>query len=104
MPARYAYSKAIKLKAEKIERCLSDSGTTLQVDCDDIQAHVQGYLDTTRAARFLSVSPRTLEDWRYRGGGPLYRKIGKSVRYAVRDLITFADSSIHMNTGSLAPA
>jgi hypothetical protein len=62
------------------------------------------YLDTVQAAEFLAVSPRTLEDWRYRGGGPLFRKIGRMVRYTVRDLIAFADACIRTNTAGAAPA
>jgi hypothetical protein len=34
------------------------------------------YLRTTEAARFLGLSPRTLEKHRIYGTGPAYRKIG----------------------------
>lgn len=34
-------------------------------------------LTTRQAAEVLGVSPRTLEDWRLRGGGPVYRKVGR---------------------------
>ncbi|HWX28055.1 MAG TPA: DNA-binding protein, partial [Steroidobacteraceae bacterium] len=34
------------------------------------------YLRTAEAARFLSLSPRTLEKHRTFGTGPAYRKIG----------------------------
>jgi len=46
------------------------------------------YLRTAEAARFLSLSPRTLEKHRIYGTGPAYRKIGARVVYAVSDLST----------------
>jgi len=39
------------------------------------------------AAKYLGVSHRTLQNWRIRGGGPRYVKIGqRTVRYRVREL------------------
>lgn len=43
-------------------------------------------LDTRAAADFLSVSPRTLEGMRVRGGGPRFAKVGGSVRYRIASL------------------
>lgn len=43
-------------------------------------------LDTDRAARVLRVSPATMRQWRTRGVGPAYYKIGRTVRYRVIDL------------------
>src|SRR5262249_59988188 len=40
------------------------------------------YLRTAEAARFLGLSPRTLEKHRIYGTGPAYRKIGARVVYA----------------------
>lgn len=61
-------------------------------------------LTTTEAAAFLAVSHRTLEDWRLRGGGPRFRKMGRLVRYHTADLISFADQDIRENTGATALA
>jgi predicted DNA-binding transcriptional regulator AlpA len=44
------------------------------------------YLRTPEAARFLSLSHRTLEKHRTYGTGPAYRKIGGRVVYALADL------------------
>ena len=41
------------------------------------------YLGTAEAARFLSLSGRTLEKHRTYGTGPAYRKIGGRVVYAL---------------------
>jgi len=47
-------------------------------------------LNQKQAAELLGVSPRTLENWRQRGGGPPYTKIGKSrVVYESEDLDAF---------------
>ena len=43
-------------------------------------------LRTPDAARFLGISNRTLEKHRTYGTGPVYRKIGGRVVYAVEDL------------------
>ena len=61
--------------------------------------HFGGFLTTVEAASFLNLSNRTLEDWRLRGGGPAFRKLGRAVRYAVADLNAFADGSTWRTTG-----
>ena len=63
-------------------------------------------LSTTEAAHFLGVSPRTLEDWRLRGGPLPFRKLGRRlVRYLASDLLTFVREAARANTGcSTAPA
>ncbi|HEX9228122.1 MAG TPA: helix-turn-helix domain-containing protein [Arthrobacter sp.] len=43
---------------------------------------------TAEAATFLTLSPRTLENWRARqkGEGPPFKKLGTAVRYDVAAL------------------
>jgi hypothetical protein len=67
------------------------------------------YLRTTEAARYLSLSPRTLEKHRHFGTGPAYRKIGGRVIYAVADLDAWADVGTRTSTsgpgiGTVLPA
>jgi hypothetical protein len=67
------------------------------------------YLRTSEAARYLSLSPRTLEKHRIYGTGPAYRKIGGRVIYAVADLKAWADvgtrtSTSDPGTGTVLPA
>jgi hypothetical protein len=67
------------------------------------------YLRTVEAARYLSLSPRTLEKHRTYGTGPAYRKIGGRVVYAVVDLNAWADigtrrSTSDPGTGTVLPA
>jgi hypothetical protein len=49
------------------------------------------YLRSREAERFLGLSSRTLQKHRTRGTGPIYRKIGACVVYALDDLKAWAD-------------
>jgi hypothetical protein len=44
------------------------------------------FYSNEEAADFLRLSPRTLEKYRVRGGGPSFRKLGRRVVYALCDL------------------
>lgn len=44
------------------------------------------FVDTIKAARILRISVGTLRQWRLRGTGPAYYKIGRTVRYKLSDL------------------
>lgn len=61
-------------------------------------------LTGAEAAGWLGVSIRTLEDWRLRGGGPIYHKLGKRlVRYSPDDLDAFVAEGARTNTGGGVP-
>jgi predicted DNA-binding transcriptional regulator AlpA len=67
------------------------------------------YLRTPEAARFLSLSGRTLEKHRTYGTGPKYRKIGGRVVYALEDLQAWANLGAKTSTtdpgvGKVLPA
>ena len=51
------------------------------------------FVDEFIAAEYLGRAVRTMRNDRYRGGGPLFRKFGCSVRYSMRDLIAYASRS-----------
>ena len=58
-------------------------------------------LDTERdAAAYLNVSPRTLQAWRLRGGGPEFVKLGASVRYDRDALDRFITERTRANTAA----
>ena len=59
-------------------------------------------LNENQAAEFLGLSVRTLQAWRVRGGGPLYVKIGRSVRYQRRQLLDFQKAHTVASTAALA--
>lgn len=50
------------------------------------------FLNNEQAARFLNLSPRTLEKQRVIGDGPRFRKFGRRIVYAVADLQAWADA------------
>ena len=57
---------------------------------------------TEEAAERLTVSKATLEAWRCRGGGPVFLKLGKAVRYRLSDLDAFTESRLMNNTSKKA--
>lgn len=50
------------------------------------------YLKSPDAAAYIGVSHRALEGLRYRGTGPKYSKVGRSIFYSVKDLDVFMAS------------
>lgn len=56
------------------------------------------FLRTPEAARHLGLSGRTLEKHRTYGTGPIYRKIGGRVVYALADLQAWADRGAKAST------
>jgi len=54
-----------------------------------IETDLNTALNETQAAELLGVSVRTLQAWRVRGGGPLFCKINRSVRYQRHQLAKF---------------
>ena len=56
-------------------------------------------LRQTEAASYLNLSPRTLENWRYRGGGPKYARLGsRLVVYRREDLDDFISERVVTST------
>jgi len=49
-------------------------------------------LDTREAARFLGVSPQTMEGWRVDEVGPAFIKVGRLVQYRMSDLEAWLES------------
>ena len=57
-------------------------------------------LDEKEAAASLSVAVQTLRNWRWKGEGPRYVKVGaRLVRYRRGDLVAFIEAS---STGKVA--
>jgi excisionase family DNA binding protein len=51
------------------------------------------------AANILRVSLTSLRRWRREGRGPVYRKLGRTVRYRPEDLADFVGSALRRETG-----
>jgi hypothetical protein len=62
------------------------------------------HLDQKELADRWSISPRTLEQWRWQGKGPKYLKIGGRVVYRLHDVEHFEAQHLHANTVSPLPA
>jgi hypothetical protein len=56
------------------------------------------FVATREAGVFLGLSPRTLEKHRVYGAGPVYRKLGGRVVYAIEDLEGWADLGMRRST------
>ncbi|MCB2226207.1 MAG: helix-turn-helix domain-containing protein [Desulfarculaceae bacterium] len=59
-------------------------------------------LKTSPAADYLGLSRRTLENLRYRGGGPRFIKLGSAVRYRREDLDAWVEAGLQESTASPA--
>lgn len=80
---------------------VSDDGRALPVIIKDtIMAaeHAARLLRTEEAARYLGLSGRTLEKHRSYGTGPVYRKIGGRVVYAMADLVAWSERGARLST------
>ena len=49
-----------------------------------------GFFDTSRAADYLGLSPRTLDGYRVSGDGPAFHRFGNRERYRRADLDAWA--------------
>lgn len=79
---------------------------------DNLEVHIpegdaewwQSLIDEREAATFLSLSARTLQGFRYRGGGPLAIVISaRCVRYRRRDLLEWARKRLRNSTADNRP-
>ena len=60
---------------------------------------VKEVFNEKEAADYLCLSPKTLQKWRYVGGGPEYRLVGhRRVVYLLKDLRSFLDLRIRHST------
>ncbi len=55
-------------------------------------------LDQNQLADRWHISPRTLEQWRWRGVGPRYLKIGARVIYPFDHVEDYETKNLHANT------
>jgi excisionase family DNA binding protein len=66
------------------------------------------YLTSQEAAEYLGVTDRAMIEWRRRGGGPPYVRLGGSrsgrVRYDVREIDAWMRAQTHAHTAAEAAA
>jgi predicted DNA-binding transcriptional regulator AlpA len=63
-----------------------------------LAAKTEILLRTDQAAEVLGFSPRALEAWRCRGGGPRYVRVGRSIRYRPSDLEAWTQARLCSST------
>lgn len=52
----------------------------------------------SEVAEFLGVSVRTLQGWRWRGGGPSFHRVGSAIRYDMADVRAWLESQRRTST------
>ena len=60
-------------------------------------------LDEKQAAALLKLSVKCLQNWRVRGGGPPFVKLGRSIRYEVSALEAFVQEGVRRSTSDPGP-
>ncbi|MHA7142960.1 helix-turn-helix transcriptional regulator [Arthrobacter sp. Sr33] len=63
---------------------------------------VDGLMTTADVARYLQVSEGTVENLRGSLSGPQFIRIGRSVRYRLRDLDAYLDANARVQPAYLA--
>lgn len=65
-----------------------------------IQAHTntRSVMTVQQAANYLGLAVSTLNKWRCYGDGPLFIKMGRSVRYRIKDLNDYVEGSLAEST------
>ncbi len=58
-------------------------------------------LGESETAQMLSVSTRTLQAWRLKGGGPVFVRCGRAVRYRRKDLVAWMDANVVASTSQV---
>ena len=58
------------------------------------------HINQVQLARRWSLSPRTLERWRWRDQGPVYLKVGGRVLYRLEDVEAFERDSVRQPTAT----
>lgn len=54
----------------------------------------QQFLTTPQAAEYIGLHKSTLDTWRCRGEGPRFVKLGRAVRYRIKDLDAYIESRL----------
>ena len=66
-----------------------------------IERMVVKHLNQVELSRRWSLSPRTLERWRWLGEGPAYLKIGGRVVYRLEDVEAYEAENLRASTSAM---
>jgi len=83
-------SNNLNLDKKEVKNKISEIKTIKKTNFADLDSEL--HIDEKKAAEFLGISPRTMQGYRSKGGGPKFRKIGqRTVRYKIKDLIDWTN-------------
>ena len=87
---------ACTAECEVVRAAFEEKGLTVPADAaGEEETVMEGdicYIKTKEAAALLGLSPRTLETYRWRGGGPVFSRFGGSVRYLRSHVVAWAEA------------
>ena len=96
---------------EAVRAAVEDGAPAVPVDGaeeEDMEMEESAqYMTTSQVAAYLGLSPRTLESYRSRGGGPPFHLFGSAVRYLLSDVVKWASKRRRRSTsddGRRSPA
>ena len=92
---------------EAVRAAIQEGGPAVPADAaGEEETEMDGgirYMKTREAAELLGLSPRTLETYRWRGGGPAFSRFGSSVRYLRSHLVAWAEARRVRSTSDNGP-
>ena len=59
-------------------------------------------IDEEALAERIGIAPRTLQKWRYEGGGPPYFKLNSAVRYRLSEVLEWLEDRRRTSTSDHA--
>ena len=59
---------------------------------------IETLLTPVQAADFLQIKPNTLAKWRVTGEGPPFVRVGRAIRYSMRELMRFIERQTRRST------
>lgn len=78
-----------------------ETAADLDATAGDVAGQLPAIVTPDQLAAWLGVDPKTLETWRYGGGGPPWFKVGRTIRYRVRAVAEWIETQ--ERAGACAP-
>jgi hypothetical protein len=70
--------------------------------CEHLSNDPDSLLNESQAASFLGFTPRALQAWRCRGGGPVFVRVSaRAIRYRRRDLTKWVEERLRVSTSDV---
>ncbi len=94
--------KASPVRLEAARAAIEDGTPAVPVEAAAYEeremSNNTGFMKTAQIAEHLGLSPRTLESYRSRGGGPAFYVFGSVVRYLLSDVLEWASKRRRRST------